>query len=197
LNVDTNKISELLPHSDSLPETWLSALIGRAFNLLLRIVSWVWFVLIMVIVVNVVMRYAFGQGRIEFEELQWHLYAIGFLVGMATCMSSDSHIRVDVLHDRLPRKSQAWIELYGLLLLFLPFVLMVLIFSFPFVQYSWSIAEVSDAPGGLPFRWVIKSVLPLGMILLLAAGLRRLLRVSSFLFGAPAAIEFDSDQDVD
>ncbi|MFT5500878.1 MAG: TRAP-type mannitol/chloroaromatic compound transport system permease small subunit [Woeseiaceae bacterium] len=197
MNVDTNKISELLPHSDSLPETWLSALIGRAFNLLLRIVSWVWFVLIMVIVVNVVMRYAFGQGRIEFEELQWHLYAIGFLVGMATCMSSDSHIRVDVLHDRLPRKSQAWIELYGLLLLFLPFVLMVLIFSFPFVQYSWSIAEVSDAPGGLPFRWVIKSVLPLGMILLLAAGLRRLLRVSSFLFGAPAAIEFDSDQDVD
>ena len=197
MNVDTNKISELLPHSDSLPETWLSALIGRAFNLLLRIVSWVWFVLIMVIVVNVVMRYAFGQGRIEFEELQWHLYAIGFLVGMATCMSSDSHIRVDVLHDRLPRKSQAWIELYGLLLLFLPFVLMVLIFSFPFVQYSWSIAEVSDAPGGLPFRWVIKSVLPLGMILLLAAGFRRLLRVSSFLFGAPAAIEFDSDQDVD
>lgn len=197
MNVDTNKISELLPHSDSLPETWLSALIGRAFNLLLRIVSWVWFVLIMVIVVNVVMRYAFGQGRIEFEELQWHLYAIGFLLGLATCMSSDSHIRVDVLHDRLPRKSQAWIELYGLLLLFLPFVLMVLIFSFPFVQYSWSIAEVSDAPGGLPFRWVIKSVLPLGMILLLAAGLRRLLRVSSFLFGAPAAIEFDSDQDVD
>jgi TRAP-type mannitol/chloroaromatic compound transport system permease small subunit len=197
LSVDTDKISELLPHRDSLPETWLSALIGRAFGVLSRMVSWVWFVLIMVIVVNVVMRYAFGEGRIEFEELQWHLYAVGFLLGLATCMSSDNHIRVDVLHERLSLRSRAWIELYGLLLLFLPFVLMVLIFSFPFVQYSWSIAEVSDAPSGLPFRWLIKSVLPLSMILLLIAGLRRLLRVSSHLFGAPAAIEINSEQDVD
>ena len=197
MSVDADKISELLPHSDSLPETWLSALIGRAFSVLSRIFSWVWLALMLVIVINVVMRYAFGQGRIEFEELQWHLYAVGFLLGLATCMSSDSHIRVDVLHDRLPLRSQAWIELYGLLLLFLPFVLMVLIFSFPFVHYSWSIAEVSDAPGGLPFRWIIKSVLPLSMILLLVAGLRRLLRVSSYLFGAPASIEFSGDQDVD
>lgn len=197
MSFDADKISELLPHSDSLPETWLSALIGRAFSVLSRIFSWVWLALMLVIVINVVMRYAFGQGRIEFEELQWHLYAVGFLLGLATCMSSDSHIRVDVLHDRLPLRSQAWIELYGLLLLFLPFVLMVLIFSFPFVHYSWSIAEVSDAPGGLPFRWIIKSVLPLSMILLLVAGLRRLLRVSSYLFGAPASIEFSGDQDVD
>lgn len=197
MSVDADKISELLPHSDRLPETWLSELIGRAFSVLSRIFSWVWLALMIVIVFNVVMRYAFGQGRIEFEELQWHLYAIGFLLGLATCMSSDSHIRVDVLHDRLPLRSQAWIELYGLLLLFLPFVLMVLIFSFPFVHYSWSIAEVSDAPGGLPFRWIIKSVLPLSMILLLVAGLRRLLRVSSCLFGAPASIEFSGEQDVD
>jgi len=197
LSVDTDKISELLPHRDSLPETRLSALIGRGFGVLSGIVSWVWLVLIVVIVVNVVMRYAFGEGRIEFEELQWHLYAVGFLLGLATCMSSDNHVRVDVLHERLNLRSQAWVELYGLLLLFLPFVLMVLIFSFPFVQYSWSIAEVSDAPAGLPFRWLIKSVLPLSMILLLFAGLRRLLRVTSHLFGAPEAIDIDSEQDVD
>jgi len=197
LSVDAKKISEVLPHRDPLPETRLSATIGRMFESVARTVSWVWLVLMVVIVVNVTMRYAFGEGRIEFEELQWHLYAAGFLIGMATCMSADNHIRVDVLHERLSLRLQAWIELYGLLLLFFPFVLMVLIFSFPFVQYSFAIAEISDAPAGLPFRWAIKSVLPLSMVLLIIAGFRRLLRVSSYLFGSPVALDTHKAADVD
>jgi TRAP-type mannitol/chloroaromatic compound transport system permease small subunit len=197
LSVDATKISEVLPHRELLPETRLSATIGRMFKSVARTISWVWLVLMIVIVVNVTMRYAFGEGRIEFEELQWHLYAAGFLIGMATCMSADNHIRVDVLHERLSLRLQAWIELYGLLLLFFPFVLMVLIFSFPFVQYSFAIAEISDAPAGLPFRWAIKSVLPLSMVLLMVAGFRRLLRVSSYLFGSPAALDSHRVADVD
>lgn len=143
----------------------------------------------LVIVCNVTMRYAFGQGRIEFEELQWHLYAIGFLLGLSICMATDSHVRVDILHDRFSARTRAWIELYGLLLLFFPFVSMMLIFSFPFVAYAFSIAEVSDAPGGLPFRWLIKSMLPVSMLLLLVSGLSRLSRVTAYLFGTPRAVE--------
>jgi TRAP-type mannitol/chloroaromatic compound transport system permease small subunit len=150
-----------------------------------------------VIVLNVVMRYAFGEGRVEFEEIQWHLYAVGFLVGLATCMSSDNHIRVDVFHERMSLKWRAWIELYGLFLMFFPFVTMVLIFSFPFVEYSFAINEISDAPGGLPYRWMIKSVLPISMILLILAGLGRLLRVTSYLFGSPRAINRDDSSSVD
>ena len=197
MSVDAKKISEVLPHKDSLPETRLSATIGQLFESVARTISWVWFLLMIVIVVNVTMRYVFGEGRIEFEELQWHLYAAGFLIGMATCMSADNHIRVDVLHERLSLRLQAWIELYGLMLLFFPFVLMVLIFSYPFVQYSFAIAEISDAPAGLPFRWAIKSVLPLSMVLLIIAGLRRLLRVSSYLFGSPVALDAHKVTDVD
>jgi TRAP-type mannitol/chloroaromatic compound transport system permease small subunit len=152
------------------------------FNLLSRWLSWVWIMLIAVVVLNVTMRYLFSEGRIEFEEIQWHLFAIGFLIGLATCMDSDNHIRVDVFHDRLSLRSQAWIELYGLLLLFYPFVLSVLFFSIPFVEYSFTSAEVSDAAGGLRYRWLIKSVLPLSMLLLLLSGLSRLSRVGAFLF---------------
>jgi len=130
------------------------------------------------------MRYVFAEGRIEFEEIQWHLFAIGFLIGLATCMDSDDHIRVDVFHERMPLRSQAWIELYGLLLLFFPFVFSVLIFSIPFVEYSYSSAEVSDAAGGLGYRWLIKSALPLSMILLLLSGMSRLSRVGLYLFGS-------------
>ena len=161
------------------------------------VVSWIWLLLIIVIVANVVMRYAFGEGRIEFEEIQWHLYSIGFLFGIAACVTVDQHVRVDAFSARLSLVARAWIELYGLLLLYFPFVCMVLIFSIPFVEYSYSIGEVSGDPGGLGGRWLIKGVLPLGMLLLLVAGFARLLRVSCYLFGTPHAINEDGKTNVD
>jgi TRAP-type mannitol/chloroaromatic compound transport system permease small subunit len=185
LSIDASKISEILPRRVRFPHTRLSAATQRLFQRLLGMLSWIWLVLILVIVANVTMRYVFGEGRIEFEEIQWHLYAVGFLIGLATCMDSNNHVRVDIFHERMGLRWQAWIELYGLLLLFLPFVISMLIFSIPFVSYSFSIAEISDAPGGLPFRWVIKSVLPLSMLLLLVAGVSRLSRATAYLFGWP------------
>ncbi len=165
------------------------------FSALSRALSWVWMILIGIIVINVVMRYAFGQGRVEFEEIQWHLYSLGFLLGLSVCLDSDDHVRVDVFHERMSVRTQAWIELYGLLLLFFPFVIVVLIFSLPFVHYSLSIAEISDAPGGLPYRWAIKGMLSIGMLLLLIAGFGRLLRVSSALFGVPVSARVGSGTD--
>ena len=135
-----------------------------------------------IIVLNVLLRYAFGEGRIEFEEIQWHLYSIGFLLGMSYAVQADTHIRVDVIHERLSPRAQAWIELYGIVLLLLPFIALVLIFSVPFVLQSYAVGEVSQAPGGLPLRWAIKAVMPLGFALLLLAALSRLTRVWRFLF---------------
>ena len=65
----------------------------------------------------------------------------------------------------------------------LPFIALVLWFSLPFVQQSWILGEVSQAPGGLPYRWLIKAMLPAGFLLLLLAALSRLSRVWAYLFG--------------
>jgi TRAP-type mannitol/chloroaromatic compound transport system permease small subunit len=189
MDKDASIPGEVLPQRDQLPQTRVSRAIHRFFGHVLKILSWIWLVLIAVVVINVTMRYLFGEGRIEFEEIQWHLYAIGFLIGLGSCMDSDSHVRVDVFHERMSLRTQAWIEVYGLLLLFLPFVSALLIFSVPFISYSYGISEVSDAPGGLPFRWAIKSFLPLGMLLLLAAGISRLTRAWSYLFGWPHRVD--------
>ncbi len=197
MSIDTDEISELLLHREQLPHTRLSLTISRLFASLASALSWVWLVLLSVIVLNVTMRYLFDEGRIEFEEIQWHLYATGFLIGLATCMSTDNHIRVSVFHDRMRPRMQAWIELYGLLLLFFPFIVMVLWFSVPFIQYSFQISEISDAPGGLPFRWAIKSVLPISMVLLIIAGFSRLLRVSCFLFDHPRSFGANENRNVD
>jgi len=150
--------------------------------------SWIWLLLIFVIVTGVTLRYVFGAGRIELEELQWHLYAIGFLVGLSVCVTTDSHVRIDVLRERIPPRLRAWIELYGLLLLLLPFVALILTYAAPFVLKSFARAEISQSPGGLPFRWLIKGALFLGFAGVGAAAFARILRLWRELFddGKPA-----------
>jgi len=151
------------------------------------VASWIWLVLILVIASGVVLRYVFGAGRIELEELQWHLYAVGFLVGIAVCITTDSHIRIDVLRSRIPKRQRAWIELYGLLLLVLPFVALVLLYAAPFVAKSFARAEVSPSPGGLPLRWAIKGALLVGFAGIGIAALARVARVWDELFGGNGA----------
>ena len=178
----------LTPHTE-LPHTRASRAIDRIVRRVGDGISWIWLALLGVIVLNVTLRYAFGSGRIELEELQWHLYSVGFLLGIPYAFAADAHIRVDVLRDRMSRRAQAWVELYGILLLLLPFVAVVGVFAIPFVGESWSSGEISPSPGGLPLRWLIKSALLAGFALLGLAGISRLLRVCSLLFGAPRACD--------
>ena len=175
-------------NKDYLPHTQWSQRIDRIADQVGRAISYIWLILLGVIMLNVLMRYAFNEGRIEMEELQWHLYSIGFLLGLGYAYQADAHIRVDVLHERLRHRSKAWIELYGILLLLLPFITLVLIYSIPFVASSYAVAEVSASPGGLPLRWLIKAVLPLAFLLLLMTVIARTIRVWHFLF-------FDSRSD--
>ena len=165
-----------------LPQTRLSRAVDPWLVRIGQWSSWLWLILVAIIVVNVVLRYVFGEGRIEFEEIQWHIYAAGFLLGLGYALQADAHIRVDVMHERFSPGLKAWIELYGLLLLALPFILVMLVYSAPFVRASFELGEVSASPGGLPYRWAVKAMLPLGFALLLLAALSRLSRVWTFLF---------------
>ena len=164
-----------------LPETRLSRVIDPLLSRIGEWTSWLWLGLMAIIVGNVVMRYAFGEGHVEIEEIQWHIYSCGFLLGLSYAYQADSHIRVDVLHERWSARTQAWIELYGILLFVLPFIAVILIFSFPFVAASYEVGEISQSPGGLPYRWLVKAALPAGFTLLLLAVLSRLSRVCSAL----------------
>ncbi|MCG8416421.1 MAG: TRAP transporter small permease subunit [Proteobacteria bacterium] len=172
-----------------LPHTRLSLLFDSVLRRVGDLVSWVWVVLVAVIMVNVTMRYVFQEGRIEFEEIQWHLYSIGFLIGLSYAFEADDHVRVDLLHDNMSLRTQAWIELYGILLLLLPFLAVVLIYSVPFISNALVTGERSQAPGGLGYYFIIKSFLFAGFALMVLAGLSRLSRVCSLLFGAPRPIE--------
>lgn len=176
-----------LIHRTEFPRTRISDAFDAIVEGVGNIVSWIWIILMGVIVLNVTLRYVFGEGRIEFEELQWHLYAIGFLIGLSYCFQRDGHIRIDILHDRFSLKTKAWVDFIGILVFLIPYVSIVLVYSPGFIEYSFSINEISDSPGGLPYRWVIKSFMFIGYLLLLFAAIARLSRVAAYLFlGAPA-----------
>ena len=165
-----------------LPETPFSRVVDPLLVRIGHAVSWLWIALLAIIVCNVVLRYALAEGRIEFEEIQWHLYSVGFMLGLAYALQDDAHVRVDVLHERFRPTTQAWIDLYGLLLFVLPFVALMLIYGARFVADSFATAEVSSSPGGLPYRWAIKGALVAGFALLGLAALSRVTRLWKFLF---------------
>ena len=167
-----------------LPDTTFSRVVDPILVRIGNAASWIWVVLLGVIVCNVLLRYAFAQGRIEFEEIQWHLYSAGFMLGLGYALQADAHVRVDVLHERLAPATRAWIDLYGLTLCVLPFVALMLIYGAPFVADSFTTGEVSNSPGGLPYRWAIKSMLFVGFGLLGVAALSRLTRIWKYLFRA-------------
>lgn len=170
-----------------LPNTALARAVDPVIEWLGKVSAVLWPILVIVITVNVVMRYVVGRGLIEFEEIQWHLYAVGFLLAQAWAAQGDGHVRIDVLAEHYPNRIKCWIELLGILVFLLPFILVVAWYSVPFIAYSIRINEISEAPGGLPYRWAIKAFLLIGFVLLGAATLARLSRVVKALFGPQGA----------
>jgi TRAP-type mannitol/chloroaromatic compound transport system permease small subunit len=148
-----------------------------------------------VIIWAVVGRYAFDHGSVTLEEVQWHLAGMGWLLGLAYTLVVDGHVRVDVIHERLSPKGQGWVELFGLVFLLLPFLGLAVYEMFPYAYSSWQQGETSQAPAGLPYRWVLKSILALSFVLLILAALSRLLKVTALLFGFPKPIRIKSGND--
>ncbi len=142
-----------------------------------HVVMWTNGVLIFVIILQVVLRYGFGRGLVVLEELQWHLYALGIMFGASYAMTLDSHIRVDIIHARLSTKWQNRWDLFGIFFLLLPFVIIIFHQSLDFVYESWRVSERSDAPMGLPFRWLIKGVIPVSFGLLGISVISRAIRI--------------------
>jgi TRAP-type mannitol/chloroaromatic compound transport system permease small subunit len=147
------------------------------------VVSWLAVVLVAVIVLQVILRYAFGKGLVALEELQWHLYAVLIMIGIPYGIVANSHIRLDVLHRSYPHKAKELIELIGIVFLLFPMIVVLFMHGLDFVESSLRVNERSDSPLGLPFRWVIKSVIPLSMLLLSVAAGSRAVRAVVSLWG--------------
>ena len=141
-----------------------------------------WLALVMVLVgaATAILRYSsrglgLSLNLTPTTELQWYLFSLIFLLGAAYGLRHDVHVRVDVLYSQLNPKKRAWIDLVGHVLFLIPFCIVMLYVSWPAVQNSWSIREISPDPGGLP-RYPIKMVILLSFVLLVGQGYSQILK---------------------
>jgi len=134
-----------------------------------RFISWLVLALVLLVSYDVTMRYLFNSGSVALQELEWHLFSVIILLGAAYTFKHDGHVRLDVLYQSrfMSDRKRAWVNLLGDLLLLIPFFH----------------AEASPDPGGLPFRWLLKAMIPLGFMLLLLQGIADLLKNIQTLFG--------------
>lgn len=178
-------VEHALIHHTELPRTAPADALDAVVAFIGKTASWLWLAVVAVILYSVISRYLFGFGSVMLEEVQWHIASFVWLIGLSYTLTSDDHVRVDVLHERLTLRTQTWIEVAGILLLLLPFLAIEIWEAIPYFLSSYEQGEVSQAPAGLPARWALKLVLPVSFVLLFLAAVARLLRCTALLFGVP------------
>lgn len=146
-------------------------IIDRINEAIGRVVSWVTLLLVLVVFVDVVMRYLFKTSFVFTQELEWHLFAFIFLIGAGYTLLHDGHVRVDIIYQRLSARGRAWVNLIGVIFFLIPGCCLVIITSAKFVGNSFSMMEGSPDPGGIPLRFIVKGTMTVGYVLLLLQGL--------------------------
>lgn len=141
-----------------------------------RATSWVALLIIVLMTCNVVLRYTLNYGAVWAQELEWHLLGVLVLFGMSYALLKDDHVRVDLFYARYSPRAQFFVDVLTLLLQ-IAISAIIIWLSLKYVEQSWSIGEISSDPGGLPFRWAIKALLPIGFFLVMLQSIGALLRL--------------------
>ncbi|MGF2734186.1 TRAP transporter small permease subunit [Marinobacter sp. DUT-1] len=140
-----------------------------------KICGWIACVAMILMAVNVfydvVARYAFNSVSIGMQEMEWHLYSVVFLLGIPYALRTDGHVRVDVFYTNWSNKAKAWVNLVGAIIFVIPFAYLIGTYGYNFALDSYTMGEGSGDPGGLPHRWIIKSVIPITAFFIGTAGL--------------------------
>ncbi len=131
--------------------------------------------------IDVVLRYFFNIGIIASQEMEWHLFATMFLLGISYSLSSQSHVRVDFIYERFSKKRKSIIDIFGTIFMLIPFSLLIIYGSYEFVMDSYTTNEISQDPGGLSHRWAIKAMIPLAFVLLIITSIGYIIKNSNTL----------------
>ena len=164
--------------------TFLNGIVRRV----VEAAAWFNVGLILLIITTVILRYGFHRNQlwldwplVPMEELMWHIYSVPVMFGLAYAITNDSHIRIDLLRTIMSTRLRHIFEILGILLLLLPCLVILLDFSFDYTVYAFTHHESSQSTMGLPHRWIVKSVIPLTMLLMIIASIARLIEDSVLL----------------
>jgi len=140
-----------------------------------RWTAWLTTLLVVMVCYEVLSR-QLGRTTTWVTELEWHLFALIFLLGAGYAFKHDRHVRVDLFYMRYAKKDRALTDLIGNLVFLIPWCVVIIYTAFGYAFESFRTNEGSPDPGGLPARYVIKFFIVIGMLLLLLQGVSSTIR---------------------
>lgn len=141
-----------------------------------RATLWVALAMIGLVAVNVLLRYSFSFGSVWAQELEWHLLAGLILLGMCYALQRGDNVRVDLFYANYSARKKFVVDVISLLLQLIVALIFVKL-SIAYVSQAYAIGETSADPGGIPYRWAVKSLIPIGYTLLALQAVGALLRL--------------------
>ncbi len=134
--------------------------ISKTIDISGKVIAFLLLLMVLNVSYDVMMRYLFHNSSVGMQEMEWHLFAVVFLFGIGIALKDEGHVRVDFLYDRFSPRKKALVNIVGTLFFLIPFALLILTGSLEFVKDAYITQEISEDPGGLPFRWLIKGMIP-------------------------------------
>jgi len=141
-----------------------------------RILAWSSLVMALLTSAVVILRYGFSTGSIAMQEAVTYLHGCLFMLGAAYALRQGAHVRVDIFYRDFTPRSRAWVDALGGIVFLLPLCIFIFAISLGYVAEAWRIRETSPEPGGIPFLYGLKTLLPLMAVNLAIAGCAEILR---------------------
>ena len=129
--------------------------------------SWLTTTLVIFVCFDVFRRYLLKDSAAWIMEMEWHLFAMIFLLSAGYTLKHNKHVRVDLFYEKFTKKDRGWVNLVGSVFFLIPWCVLIIWVSWDYAMNAWEIREGSPDPGGLPARYFIKFCIPVGITLLL------------------------------
>ncbi|MEW6766384.1 MAG: TRAP transporter small permease subunit [Pseudomonadota bacterium] len=160
----------------------LARALDRGIEGIGRVSAWLTLLLVLLVAGNVLARYFFHLSSVATQELEWHLLALLAMLGSLYTLQQNEHVRVDLFYQRYGHRARLALNLGTALLVIVPMALWIGWLSLDYVMQAYRSGEISPDPGGLPYRYLIKSVIPIGFVLIALQGLAMAMRDGLALF---------------
>ncbi len=152
-----------------------------------RVVAWLALAMVLVQFTVVILRYVFAVGFIPLQESVWYLHGLLFMLGAGYTLLHDQHVRVDIIYRGASPRYQALVDLFGVLVLLLPVCIVTWWLSWGYVANAWRVHEGSAELSGLPYIYLLKTVILIFVVLLTIQGVSLALKSLLTLAGQDSA----------
>ena len=146
---------------------WIESFCDKFAKYIGVIISFLLILMMINVAFDALNRYIMNSNSVALQEMEWHLFSVIILLGLSYSLNEEGHVRVDILYTGFSEKKKAIVNMIGVILFILPLSLLIAYGSINFVEKSFIFMEQSGDPGGLPFRFIIKGLIPTSFVILI------------------------------